>query len=279
MGWRTSPAKTAPSKAGSHVARSQVKLDVKVQSTPNAVIERKAPNGYSTLGERAAAELKAKDPAFNRSTPRGQAAVDGIRNARLAESVAKNGHPHTSVKVGGGQSFEILKPDALKGAQIEKLTARVNPRLPQALQSYQASRLSGSQLAKEVLSGHADAAAKTARAIGANAGQVKWASRAATASKVVGRVAVPIGVGLDVAAVVTSNDKVRTGVAKASAWGTAFAGAKGGAALGASIGALGGPLGAAAGGVIGGLAGGIGGYFGGEWLGGKAVDSVRGWFG
>ena len=153
-----------------------------------------------------------------------------------------------------------------------------NPRakLEQGGSAWNQARQAGDDIARGVLTGNADEAARSARAAGLTDKAVRTTRGAAIASKAAGRVLLPVGVALDVHAVATSDDKVRTGTAKATAWGAAAGGAWGGAKVGAAVGAFGGPVGAAVGGVVGGIAGGLFGYFGGEYVGGQAVDAVRG---
>ena len=88
-------------------------------------------------------------------------------------------------------------------------------------------------------------------------------------SKVAGRAALPLAIGLEAYDIYKSQDKVKaTGKAGGGLAGAAL-GAKGGAALGTMV--LPG-----VGTVIGGLLGGAGGYLAGSFAGGKAVDVARG---
>ena len=96
------------------------------------------------------------------------------------------------------------------------------------------------------------------------------------AARFLGRVAMPIGIAADVFEVANSQDKVKTGVEKASAWAGALGGAEAGGSIGATVGTfVGGPIGTVVGGAIGALGGGIAGYLGGEQVGDKAVDLGR----
>lgn len=93
--------------------------------------------------------------------------------------------------------------------------------------------------------------------------------RLGSAGKFIGKGFAPIGIAMGAIEIARSNDKIKTGAETAGGWAGGLGGAKVGAAIGTAI-APG--IGTALGGLIGGAAG----YFGGKWLGGKAVDTVRG---
>ncbi|EON70397.1 phage tail tape measure protein [Lysinibacillus sphaericus] len=89
------------------------------------------------------------------------------------------------------------------------------------------------------------------------------------AGNVAGKAMLPLGIAMEGYNVYKSEDKVKATTEAASG----VAGGLGGAKLGATIGSFIAPgIGTAIGGVLGGAVG----YFGGKWLGGKAVDTVRG---
>lgn len=89
------------------------------------------------------------------------------------------------------------------------------------------------------------------------------------AGKFLGKGFAPIGIAMGAVEIYKSNDKVKTGAETAGGWAGGLGGAKVGAAIGTAIAP-------GVGTAIGGLLGGAVGYFGGKWLGGKAVDTVRG---
>lgn len=93
--------------------------------------------------------------------------------------------------------------------------------------------------------------------------------RLGSAGKFIGKGFAPIGLAMGAIEIARSNDKIKTGAETAGGWAGGLGGAKVGAAIGTAV-APG--IGTALGGLIGGAAG----YFGGKWLGGKAVDTVRG---
>lgn len=90
-----------------------------------------------------------------------------------------------------------------------------------------------------------------------------------TLGKVASKAMLPLTVASEAISIYKSNDKVKA--TSESAGG--LAGGLGGAKLGAAIGTA---IAPGVGTAIGGLLGGAVGYFGGKWLGGKAVDTVRG---
>ncbi|UYB50384.1 phage tail tape measure protein (plasmid) [Lysinibacillus capsici] len=90
-----------------------------------------------------------------------------------------------------------------------------------------------------------------------------------TLGKVASKAMLPLTVASEAISIYKSNDKVKA--TSESAGG--LAGGLGGAKIGAAIGTA---IAPGVGTAIGGLLGGAVGYFGGKWLGGKAVDTVRG---
>ncbi|MEA0556454.1 phage tail tape measure protein [Lysinibacillus irui] len=93
--------------------------------------------------------------------------------------------------------------------------------------------------------------------------------RLGSAGKFIGKGFAPLGLALGAAEIYRSSDKVKTGAETAGGWAGGLGGAKVGAAIGTAIAP-------GVGTALGGLLGGAVGYFGGKWLGGKAVDTVRG---
>lgn len=93
--------------------------------------------------------------------------------------------------------------------------------------------------------------------------------RLGSAGKFIGKGFAPLGLAFGAAEIYRSSDKVKTGAETAGGWAGGLGGAKVGAAIGTAIAP-------GVGTAIGGLLGGAVGYFGGKWLGGKAVDTVRG---
>jgi hypothetical protein len=259
--------------AGADAANAKLRLDINVKGGPDAVIPHKG-NGsqpsWSGMGKDAEAQLRAEG---NASPSKDQ--IEARRNAIAQEHM--NGRPENSfeVKTGRGQSFDVRKPDALAGSEVTGL------RGGDRVGALEADRRVGQLVAKEVLSGNANGARTAAAAVeGISPGMVDAFGKAATVAKYGGRVLVPLGAAMDIAAIAKSDDKLKTGTEKASAWAGAYVGAKGGVALGATAGAfVGGPVGAAVGGVVGGVVGGIAGYIGGEKVGGWAYDKVKSWFG
>lgn len=103
-------------------------------------------------------------------------------------------------------------------------------------------------------------------------------------SKVLKKVAVPIGVALDAAEVATvamdknasKTDVAKTVTEKAAGWAGAAGGAKLGAAGGAAIGSVVPVVGTAVGAAVGTIIGGITGYFASEWAAGEVLDKTAG---
>ncbi|MEA0565305.1 phage tail tape measure protein [Lysinibacillus irui] len=93
--------------------------------------------------------------------------------------------------------------------------------------------------------------------------------RLGSAGKFIGKGFAPLGLALGAAEIYRSSDKVKTGAETVGGWAGGLGGAKVGAAIGTAIAP-------GVGTALGGLLGGAVGYFGGKWLGGKAVDTVRG---
>jgi len=113
---------------------------------------------------------------------------------------------------------------------------------------------------------------------------LKGAGKIKAFGKVLKKVAVPIGVALDAAEVLTvirdkkqSKTDVGKSVAeKAAGWGGAAVGAKLGAAGGAAIGSVVPIVGTAVGAAVGTIIGGITGYFASEWAAGEVLDKGAG---
>ena len=103
-------------------------------------------------------------------------------------------------------------------------------------------------------------------------------------SKVLKKVAVPIGIALDAAEVATvamdknasKTDVAKTVTEKAAGWAGAAGGAKLGAAGGAAIGSVVPVVGTAVGAAVGTIIGGITGYFASEWAAGEVLDKTAG---
>src|SRR5688572_21750385 len=261
-------SKDTPSKAGAAAQQSPFRLDVNVRGTADAKIPYSGrPGEVSWNG--------AYQDAMRQPGVTDHRAADAVRNQTIQDHL--NGRPEErfSVKVTdrGAQRFEVYKPEALAGAEVEKITPVENGRGIAGTRTGDARV--GKLVANEVLSGNADGARRAAQVAGMSDDAARNLGRAATVSKYAGRVLVPVGLAADAYEIATSDDKVRTGAGKVGAWTGAWAGAKGGAALGATIGAVGGPVGAAVGGIVGGVVGGIGGYIGGEKIGQWATDGVR----
>ncbi|SDX82472.1 tape measure protein [Paenibacillus sp. PDC88] len=95
-------------------------------------------------------------------------------------------------------------------------------------------------------------------------------------SRTVGKLAIPLSVGLDVASIASANagtERNRAIGGTVGGWGGFAAGAAGGAAIGSVVPGLG----TAVGGLIGGILGGLGGGAIGDWIGSKGEDISR-WF-
>jgi hypothetical protein len=250
--------------AGADAKNADLRLDLEVRGPANGTV---APAQWRQMGDDAAAALKSEGVE---NPTQGQ--IEARRNQILQSQIRESGNDVTDVKLGRGQAFDVRTPNGLAGSTVTGISGGPNA------SALAADRQVGSLVAKEVLSGNATSAAKAAEAAGMTPQLVEAASKAATVAKYAGRVLVPVGVAADAYQTVTSDDPVRTGISKASAWGGAFAGAKAGLLAGGGIGAFGGPVGAAVGGVAGAIGGGIAGYMGGEWAGGKIVDGIRSWF-
>jgi hypothetical protein len=261
-------SRDSPGKAGAAAQNAPFRLDVGVRGTADATIPyRGQPGQVSWNG---AYQDALAQPGVN-----DQRAADAVRNRTIQDHLNSRPEERFSVRVTdrGAQRFEVYKPEALAGSQVDRITPVDNGR--SIAGTHAGDARTGKLVANEILSGNADSARRSAQVAGLSDDAARNVGRAATASRYLGRALVPLGAALDAHEIATSDDKVRTGVGKAAAWTGAYAGAKGGAALGATIGAFGGPVGAVVGGVVGGVAGGIVGYMGGESLGQAAVDGAR----
>ena len=262
-------SKDTPSKAGAAAQQSPFRLDVSVKGTADAKIPYSSPRPGEVSWN------GAYQDAMRQPGVADHRAADAVRNKTIQDHL--NGRPEErfSIRVTdrGAQRFEVYKPEALAGSEVNRITPVENGR--SIAGTHAGDARTGKLVANEVLSGNADAAKRAAQVAGMSDDAARNFGRAATASKWAGRVLVPVGLAADAVEIANSDDKVRTGAGKVGAWTGAWAGAKGGAALGATVGALGGPVGAAVGGVVGGVVGGIGGYFAGEKVGQLATDGVR----
>jgi tape measure domain-containing protein len=128
----------------------------------------------------------------------------------------------------------------------------------------------GGQILKTVATNADDAA----RAVAATKGVTTGMKGLGAASRIAGRVAVPLAAGMDIYSIATAEDKSREASRVAGGWAGAFGGAKLGAMGGAAIGSVVPIVGTAAGAIIGSLLGGIGGYFAGGALGQGLHDAI-----
>jgi hypothetical protein len=85
-----------------------------------------------------------------------------------------------------------------------------------------------------------------------------------TVGRVVGKVAIPLGLAASGLSIATADDKKRETVKQVGGWGGAFAGGAVGAQVGALAGSALGPVGTAVGGIVGSIGGGVAGMIGGE---------------